>query len=256
MTDEHSFSLFNPPEETVRVKKEPPAPPVGNISVDPKIEESWKKVLGAEFQQPYFQQLKHFLVAEKKAGKITFPPARQIFHAFDLCPFDDVKVVILGQDPYHGAGQAHGLCFSVNKDIRTPPSLQNMYKELHEDIGLPIPTHGNLEHWAEQGVLLLNTTLTVEAKSPTSHAGKGWETFTDQVIRKLSEERKGLVFLLWGNFAKSKKDLINSDKHTVLTAPHPSPFSAHSGFFGCGHFSKTNDILKKNGQDPIDWSVK
>ncbi len=255
MSDEHSFSLFDPLEETVRVKKETPAKPVGNISVDPKIEESWKKVLQDEFQQPYFQELKHFLLEEKKTGKITFPPARQIFHAFELCGFEKVKVVILGQDPYHGQGQAHGLCFSVNKDVRIPPSLQNMYKELHDDIGMLIPTHGNLEHWAEQGVLLLNTTLTVQAKSPTSHAGKGWETFTDQVIRKISEGREGVVFLLWGNFAKSKQSLIDTSKHTVLTAPHPSPFSANSGFFGCKHFSKTNDILKKNGQEPVDWVI-
>jgi uracil-DNA glycosylase len=256
MSDEHSFSLFDPVEDNSVSVKAAPVQEFAKVPVDPKIEESWKKVLSVEFQQPYFQELKGFLLAEKKAGKITFPPAAQIFHAFELCPFNDVKVVILGQDPYHGAGQAHGLCFSVNKDVRVPPSLQNMYKELHDDLKLPIPSHGNLEHWAEQGVLLLNTTLTVEAKSPTSHAGKGWETFTDQVIRKISEERNGVVFLLWGNFAKSKKDLIDTTKHTVLTAPHPSPFSAHSGFFGCKHFSKTNEILKKNGQDPIDWGIE
>ncbi len=253
---DHTFSLFDPIEDDVKVKKSPPpTKKTAPVSVDPKIEESWKKVLHGEFQQPYFQELKGFLMEERKMGKVTFPPANQMFHAFELCPFDKVKVVILGQDPYHGRGQAHGLCFSVNKDVRIPPSLQNMYKEIHEDLGLPIPTHGNLEHWAEQGVLLLNATLTVQEKHPTSHAGKGWETFTDQVIRTISEKNEGVVFLLWGNFAKSKKSIIDTNKHTILTAPHPSPFSVHSGFFGCKHFSQTNEILKKTGKEPIDWSV-
>jgi len=238
------MSLFDTPEE--RQEK----------TADPKIEKSWLRVLGDEFQKPYFAELKKFLVDEIKSGKKVYPIPAQIFRAFDLCPFENVKVVILGQDPYHGPRQAHGLCFSVNKDVAIPPSLQNIYKEIHDDLGLSIPTHGNMEHWAEQGVLLLNTTLTVRQSVPMSHAGKGWEEFTDRVIKEISDRLTGVVFLLWGRHAQNKGQSIDRRKHFVLTAAHPSPFSAHSGFFGCRHFSKTNEILGKEGKKTIDWSVK
>ncbi len=256
MSDPHTFSLFDPPEDSLH---ETPAPAVelkANISVDPKIEESWKKVLKDEFQKPYFNKLKQFLVEEQKAGYKILPPANFVFEAFRLSPFEKTKVVIIGQDPYHGIGQCHGPCFSVQKDIAVPPSLHNIYKEIHEDLGLPIPNHGNLEHWAEQGVLMLNAVLTVRAHQPTSHSGKGWEEFTDQVIRTISDQKEQVVFLLWGSFAKSKQSLIDTKKHHILTAAHPSPFSAYSGFFGCRHFSKTNEILRKTGQEPIDWKVE
>jgi len=254
---DHTFSLFDPIEDAVKVKKSPPpTKKTASVSVDPKIEESWKKVLCGEFQQPYFQELKGFLLEEKKAGQTILPPSNFIFEAFRLSPFDKTKVVIIGQDPYHGIGQCHGPCFSVQKNIAIPPSLKNIYKEIHNDLGLPIPSHGNLEHWAEQGVLMLNAVLTVRAHQPASHSGKGWEDFTDQVIRTISNQKEGIVFLLWGNFAKSKRALIDTKKHTILTAPHPSPFSVHSGFFGCKHFSQTNNILKKTGKDPIDWEIK
>jgi len=227
-------------------------------SINPKIEASWKNVLDSEFQKPYFAELKKFLSTQLSQGKKVLPPPSQIFHAFDRCPFSQVKVVILGQDPYHGAHQAHGLCFSVNKDVRVPPSLQNIYKELLEDLGpsnFQIPDHGNLESWADQGVLLLNATLTVEQSKPTSHSGKGWETFTDAIISTISDQKENVVFLLWGNFAKSKSALIDTAKHYILTSAHPSPFSAHSGFFGCQHFSKTNEFLRKQGIREIDWKV-
>jgi uracil-DNA glycosylase len=222
--------------------------------ITPIIHESWKEALSDEFGKPYFADLKKFLVAEKSTHEV-YPPGSLIFNAFNKTPFDQVKVVLLGQDPYHGKGQAHGLCFSVPKGIAPPPSLVNIFEEIHNDIGLPVPNHGNLEAWASQGVLLLNATLTVRANKPLSHQGKGWETFTDRVIQVLSEKKKGLVFLLWGKNAKAKEVLIDASKHFILKAAHPSPYSADSGFFGCKHFSKTNEILKKQSLPIIDWSV-
>jgi uracil-DNA glycosylase len=221
---------------------------------NPKIEDSWKEVLIDEFQKPYFQQLKAFLV-EEKSQYAVYPPGNLIFNAFDQTPFNKVKVVVLGQDPYHGKGQAHGLCFSVPNGIPAPPSLVNIFKEINKDLGIAIPSHGNLEAWAKQGVLLLNATLTVRANQPLSHHKKGWETFTDRVIEILSAEKTGIVFLLWGNSAKVKEQLIDSSKHYVLKAAHPSPFSANNGFFGCKHFSKTNEILEKQNLTPIDWGM-
>jgi uracil-DNA glycosylase len=222
--------------------------------ITPKIHESWKEVLIDEFQKSYFLDLKKFLI-EEKAQHTVYPPGSLIFNAFDKTPFGEVKVVLLGQDPYHGPGQAHGLCFSVPNGIPAPPSLVNMFKEMREDLGLPIPSHGNLEPWAKQGVLLLNTSLTVRANQPLSHQNKGWETFTDRVIEVLSEKRNGLVFLLWGRNAKAKESLIDTSKHKILTAAHPSPFSAANGFFGCRHFSKTNEYLKTQSLNPIDWRL-
>ena len=220
--------------------------------ISPKIAESWKLHLKNEFQQPYFQQLKEFLLSEKK-NYTVYPPGNQIFAAFNHTPFLDVKVVIIGQDPYHGAGQANGLCFSVANGIKKPPSLINIFKEIHQDLGLDIPESGNLENWAQQGVLLLNATLTVRAKNAGSHQKQGWEQFTDACIRKLSLERESLIFMLWGRFAQNKAELIDTSKHHILTAPHPSPFSAHSGFFGCGHFSKTNELLEQMNKPTIQW---
>ena len=222
--------------------------------MSPQIEESWLKVLAAEFEQPYFAALKAFLVEEKKQYAV-YPPGSLIFNAFAHTPFHHVKVVILGQDPYHGKGQAHGLCFSVPGGVQPPPSLVNMYKEIHNDLGIAPSTSGNLECWADQGVFLLNATLTVRASTAGSHQNKGWETFTDQVIRSLSSGREHLVFMLWGNYARAKKSLIDTQKHLVLEAPHPSPFSANNGFFGCRHFSKANEYLRQHGIEPIDWSV-
>lgn len=222
--------------------------------INPQIEESWKLVLSDEFNAPYFSDLKDFLIIEK-SKYVVYPPGKFIFNAFKHTPFDKVKVVIIGQDPYHGKGQAHGLCFSVPSGIAQPPSLVNIFKELHQDLELPIPRHGNLEKWADRGVLLLNATLTVRANQAGSHQNKGWETFTDSVIRKISEFRTGIVFLLWGRYAQAKETLIDTGKHYVLKAAHPSPFSAFNGFFGCRHFSKTNDILVHNGLEPIDWSL-
>jgi uracil-DNA glycosylase len=218
-----------------------------------QLEKSWLNVLQKEFDQSYMQQLKDFLLHEKQSGQIIYPPSAQIFSAFEHTPFDKVKVVIIGQDPYHGDGQAHGMCFSVNKGIDIPPSLRNIYKELVNDIGISMPPHGYLKHWADQGVLLLNATLTVRANSAGSHQKKGWETFTDEVIRQLSSQRKDLVFLLWGNFARSKKSLIMG--HKILEAAHPSPLSAHNGFFNCKHFSQTNAFLVEKGMTPIDWQI-
>ena len=218
----------------------------------PKIAESWKLQLVNEFQQIYFKRLKKFLLCEKK-NHTVYPPGNKIFAAFNHTPFSDVKVVIIGQDPYHRAGQANGLCFSVADGIKKPPSLVNIFKEIHQDLGLDIPESGNLEHWAQQGVLLLNATLTVRAKNAGSHQKQGWEQFTDSCIRKLSSERKNLIFLLWGRFAQNKAALIDSSKHHILTAPHPSPFSAYSGFFGCGHFSKTNELLQQMNKPTIQW---
>lgn len=223
-------------------------------TINPQIEESWKNVLNDEFQKEYFIKLKEFLVEEKKKYTL-YPPGSQIFAAFNHTPFNSVKVVILGQDPYHGPGQAHGLCFSVPKGIPAPPSLQNIFKELNNDLGLPIPNHGNLEKWTKQGVLLLNATLTVRANQAGSHQNKGWETFTDAAIKVLSDHHEGLVFILWGNYAQAKTRIIDTNKHFVLTAPHPSPLSASRGFFGCKHFSKTNRLLTSIGKDPIDWAL-
>lgn len=222
--------------------------------VRPVIEESWKEVLGKEFEQPYFQALKAFLVEEKRVGPV-YPPGKNIFEAFNRTPFNKVKVVILGQDPYHGPGQAHGLCFSVPGDVVFPPSLQNIFRELQTDVDIPYPKSGNLSRWADQGVLLLNATLTVRANQAGSHQKKGWETFTDAVIRKLSQKREKLVFICWGSYARNKKQLIDQARHYVLEAPHPSPLSVYRGFFGCKHFSKTNDLLILNGIKPIDWSL-
>ena len=217
-----------------------------------KIESSWKNKLLPAFQTESFLLLKNFLVEEKKRYTI-YPTGNKIFSAFDLCPFDKTKVVIIGQDPYHGPNQANGLCFSVSDGINPPPSLKNIFKEIRDDIGNEIPHSGNLEHWAKQGVLMLNATLTVRAKQAGSHQKKGWEEFTDFVIKTLSKEKEGLVFLLWGRFAQNKAELIDSNKHHILTAAHPSPFSAHSGFFGCKHFSKTNTILAQQHKTQIQW---
>lgn len=219
------------------------------------IEESWKIQLQDEFDKSYFGHIVQFLKDEKQKGKIIYPPGSKIFNAFEQTPFDQVKAVILGQDPYHNPGQAHGLCFSVAEGTAPPPSLVNIYKELKEDIGLPIPTHGNLEHWAQQGVLLLNASLTVEANKPMSHSNIGWHHFTDAVIKKISEAKEHVVFILWGKFAQSKEPMIDTAKHLVLKAAHPSPLSAHNGFFGCQHFSKTNNWLHQHGLGTIDWSV-
>ncbi|HZH96854.1 MAG TPA: uracil-DNA glycosylase [Flavisolibacter sp.] len=220
-----------------------------------KIEESWKKALEPEFSKPYFEQITAHVKTEKEQGKTIYPPGSLIFHAFDMVPFEQVKIVILGQDPYHGPRQAHGLSFSVQKGVPPPPSLINIFKELHKDTGMPIPAHGNLEHWAAQGVLLLNASLTVRAGEPMSHAKIGWHHFTDAAIAKISQQRKHVVFMLWGKFAQEKKVLINAEDHLILTSAHPSPLSANNGFFGNRHFSKANEYLMKNGIDPIDWSL-
>ena len=217
-----------------------------------KLDKSWKDKLDSFFQSPTFYSLKQFLVQEKKRYRV-YPPGNKIFAAFDLCPFDSVNVVIIGQDPYHGQGQANGLCFSVSDDIPPPPSLKNIFKEIQSDTELEIPTSGNLEHWAKQGILMLNATLTVRANSAGSHQNKGWEEFTDSVIQLLSKEKEDLIFLLWGKFAQKKAAIIDKDKHYILTAAHPSPFSAHHGFFGCKHFSKANRILKQQGKTEIQW---
>lgn len=219
---------------------------------DIKIEPSWREALKEEFEKPYFKKLAEFVRGEYLSAKV-FPPPQFIFRAFELCPYDTANVVILGQDPYHGDGQAHGLCFSVPERTDTPPSLANIYKEMASDVGGRPPAHGNLEYLAKQGVLLLNATLTVRAHQAGSHQGKGWEEFTDAIIKKLSAEKENLVFLLWGNYAKKKSGLIDWEKHLVLEAAHPSPFSVHSGFFGCKHFSQTNDYLARHGKEPIRW---
>lgn len=220
-----------------------------------KIEDSWKRRLLSQFQQPYMQQLRQFLQQQKELGKIIFPKGNEYFNAFNLTPFEQVKVVILGQDPYHGPNQAHGLCFSVQPGVALPPSLLNIFKELQRDLHIPMPNHGNLTHWAEQGVLLLNAVLTVEQGKAAAHQGKGWEQFTDAVIRELNDHREGIVFMLWGSYAQKKGQFIDRKKHCVLQAPHPSPLSAHRGFLGCGHFSKANEYLKQRGMEPIDWVV-
>ncbi|MBR5443264.1 MAG: uracil-DNA glycosylase [Paludibacteraceae bacterium] len=217
-----------------------------------RIDESWRQVLQPEFDKPYFELLTNFV---RNAYRTTqcFPPAGQIFRAFDLCPFNRVRVVIIGQDPYHDFNQAHGLCFSVQDGVRVPPSLENIYKELNRDLGKPIPTSGNLTHWAEQGVLLLNATLTVEAHRAGSHQGKGWEELTDAAIQALNNQRENVVFMLWGSYAQRKGQFIDRRRHLVLTAVHPSPLSAYRGFIGCGHFSQANAYLQQHGQTPINW---
>ena len=222
--------------------------------IKPVIEESWKRVLDNEFSSGYFIQLKEFLLEEKSKYKI-YPPGSQIFAAFNNTPFDKVKVVILGQDPYHGPGQAQGLCFSVPDGITQPPSLQNIFKEIHDDLGLPVPKSGNLEKWAKQGVMLLNATLTVRARQAGSHQNRGWEEFTDAAIKKLSDKKENLIFLLWGNYAQAKEPLIDTSKHYLLKSAHPSPFSVHRGFFGNRHFSKTNKLLRQFGLEEIDWRL-
>jgi uracil-DNA glycosylase len=220
-----------------------------------QLEASWLARLAPEFEQTYMQDLRTFLRAEKQAGKRIFPGGNEFFNAFAHTPLDKVKVVILGQDPYHGEGQAHGLCFSVKPGVAVPPSLKNIYKEIHAELGLPIPNHGHLTAWADQGVLLLNAVLSVECARAASHQGKGWETFTDRVIDVVNREREGVVFMLWGSYAQRKGALIDSQRHCVLKAPHPSPLSAHRGFFGCGHFIAANNYLKGRGETPIDWSL-
>lgn len=222
--------------------------------IDPVLHESWKAVLMDEFNKEYFHKLKSFLVQERLKYKI-FPPGKLIFNALDQTPLDKVRVVILGQDPYHGPGQAHGLCFSVPFGIKPPPSLVNIFKELENDLGLNIPNNGNLEYWASQGVLLLNATLTVRENQAGSHQGKGWERFTDKIMQIVSEERDGVIFLLWGKYARNKSELIDKSRHHILEAPHPSPLSAYSGFLGCKHFSRTNEILASRGSLPIDWQI-
>ena len=217
-----------------------------------KIASSWKTLLNDEFQKPYFKELIEFIKYEYKRQTI-YPAGIDIFKAFDRCDFSDVKVVIIGQDPYHGQGQANGLCFSVYEGVRIPPSLINIFKEIRNDLDRPIPASGDLERWASQGVLLLNATLTVKASAPGSHQNKGWETFTDAVIKKLSDEKEGIVFLLWGAYAQKKGEVIDRNKHLVLMSAHPSPFSADRGFFGCKHFSKTNQYLAGKGKVEIDW---
>jgi len=222
--------------------------------ITPRIHDSWKIHLMDEFNSPYFGLLKQFLIGEKKQYHV-YPPGSQIFAAFDKTPFEEVRVVILGQDPYHGKGQAHGLCFSVPYGIKAPPSLINIFKEAHEDVGIRMPSHGNLESWAAQGVFLLNAILTVRANQPGSHQNKGWETFTDAVIRLLSDKREDLVFILWGKYAQAKAYLIDPYKHLILRAAHPSPYSASAGFFGCRHFSLTNEYLKEKGKGEINWAL-
>jgi len=222
---------------------------------DIQLESGWKTVLNDEFSKDYFSKIKTFLIKEKQAGKTIYPPGKDIFKAFDSTPFSKVKVVIIGQDPYHGKGQAHGLCFSVQKPTPPPPSLVNIYKEIHSDLNLPIPQHGNLSKWAQQGVFLLNAILTVRANQPASHSKIGWDIFTDKVIQTISAQKDNIVFLLWGRFAQEKANLIDSKKHLILMAAHPSPFSAHNGFFGCQHFSKTNEYLISIGKEAIDWQI-
>lgn len=220
-----------------------------------KLEDSWKAALGQEFASPYMAALKAFLQNEKAAGKTIFPKGAEYFRALDLTPLDEVKVVILGQDPYHGAGQAHGLCFSVRPGVRIPPSLVNIYKELQSDLGIAPARHGFLEHWARQGVLLLNSVLTVEESRAASHQGQGWEQFTDAVIRAVNEDCEHVVFMLWGSYAQKKAAFVDRSRHLVLKAPHPSPLSAHNGFFGSRHFSQANEYLVARGRNAIDWQL-
>lgn len=226
------------------------------MGADIDLEPRWKARLSGEFEKDYMQQLRRFLLAEKRQGKVLFPEGKHYFNALDSTPFDQVKVVILGQDPYHGDGQAHGLSFSVPSGVRPPPSLQNIFKEIKNDLGFDAPNHGCLEQWSKQGVLLLNSVLTVERGNAASHQRKGWEQFTDRIIWNLNEYRENIVFLLWGSYAQKKGAFINTDKHYVLKAPHPSPLSAHRGFLGCKHFSKTNAYLQSCGLDGIQWQLQ
>lgn len=224
------------------------------VNMDIKMEEGWKRELASELDQPYFKELREFLIAER-ATQTIYPKGGHIFRAFDVTPFHKTKVVLIGQDPYHGDGQAEGLSFSVPRGIKPPPSLVNIYKELKADVGFQIPAHGHLIYWAEQGVLMLNSVLTVRANQPASHKGRGWERFTDKAIEMASKHRENLVFLLWGRYAHDKENLIDGNKHLILKSAHPSPFSAASGFFGCKHFSKTNDYLIQKGLLPINWQL-
>ena len=219
---------------------------------DVRIAEDWKRVIGEEFSKPYFEELIGFVKQEYATSQV-FPAGRNIFRAFDKCPFDKVKVVIIGQDPYHGDGQANGLCFSVNEGVPFPPSLKNIFKEVHDDVGAPIPTSGELDRWAEQGVLLLNSVLTVKAHNAASHAGRGWEIFTDAVVRAIAERKEGVVYMLWGSYAQRKGAIANPERNLILHSVHPSPLSSYRGFFGCKHFSKANDYLKSIGKEPITW---
>ena len=232
-----------------------PNAPGGDGAREIRLEDSWKRRLTPEFHQPYMNGLRAFLLARKRDGATIYPPGPQMFNALNSTPFDDVRVVILGQDPYHGPGQAHGLCFSVRPGVKPPPSLVNIFKEIESDLGVAPPGHGCLQAWAERGVLLLNAVLTVERGQAGAHQGKGWEQFTDQVVRLLNAERDGLVFLLWGGYALRKGSVIDRQRHCVLTAPHPSPLSAHRGFFGCRHFSRANEYLESRGLAPMDWSL-
>ncbi|MBK5264666.1 MAG: uracil-DNA glycosylase [Alphaproteobacteria bacterium] len=225
------------------------------MSGEVKLHESWREPLAGEFASPYMQALKSFLMEEKARGRRIFPKGSEYFRALDLTPLEAVRVVILGQDPYHGEGQAHGLCFSVQPGVRPPPSLVNIYKELQSDLGIARPAHGFLEHWARQGVLLLNSVLTVEMGQAASHQGKGWERFTDAVIAQVNTRTDPVVFMLWGSYAQKKAAFVDGARHLVLKAPHPSPLSAHNGFFGCRHFSKANAFLESRGLPPIDWAL-
>ena len=220
--------------------------------MDVKISESWKNLLQEEFNKPYFEELTRFVKSEYSAGQV-FPAGRNIFRAFDKCSFDKLKVVIIGQDPYHGVGQANGLCFSVDDGVQYPPSLQNIFKEIHDDIGSPIPSSGNLDRWAEQSVLLLNAVLTVRAHQAASHAGRGWEQFTDAVVRTIAQRKEGVVYMLWGNYAQRKGQIADPERNLILKSVHPSPLSVYRGFFGCKHFSKANDYLIQQGKEPIVW---
>ncbi len=226
---------------------------MGQVQI--QLDGSWKQHLLTEFSEPYMKSLRAFLLQQKKLGKVIYPQGAEYFQAFNLTPFEQVKVVILGQDPYHGPNQAHGLCFSVRKGVAFPPSLRNIFKEIQQDLGLPVPAHGCLTAWADQGVLLLNSVLTVEQAKAAAHQGKGWERFTDAVIRELNEKREGIVFMLWGSYAQKKGQIIDRKKHCVLQAPHPSPLSAHRGFLGCRHFSQANNYILSRGQTPIDWAI-
>lgn len=217
-----------------------------------RIAEDWKAVIGEEFSKPYFEELIHFVKQEYATSQV-FPAGRNIFRAFDKCPFDKVKVVIIGQDPYHGDGQANGLCFSVNDGVPFPPSLKNIFKEVYDDVGTPIPTSGDLDRWAEQGVLLLNSVLTVKAHNAASHAGHGWEIFTDAVVRAIAERKEGVVYMLWGSYAQRKGAIANPQRNLILHSVHPSPLSSYRGFFGCKHFSKANEYLINHGEQPIVW---
>ena len=230
-------------------------PPQQVAEASPKLDPTWLDIVGQEFQQPYMQRLKQFLAAERAAGKTIYPKGGHIFNALNTTPFDQVKVVILGQDPYHGPQQAHGLSFSVRSGIRFPPSLLNIFKELRDSHGMTMPKSGDLTPWAQQGVLLLNSVLTVEAHNAGSHADKGWESFTDRVIRALNDRRDGIVFMLWGSYARKKAAFVDRERHCVLEAPHPSPLSAHRGFLGCNHFKIADEYLESRGKPKIDWGL-